>query len=63
MGCLQQYMKFPLRLLFDKVFTIIKALGLCTISYTEKVPVYCVLYIAITCIILSATELSVTPVC
>lgn len=50
-------MKFPFILLFDKVLTIIKAPRLRAISYTEEVPVYCVLYIAITFIILSATEL------
>lgn len=48
---------------FDKVFTIIKVYRLCAISYKEKVPVYCVLYIATNVFILPATELPATFVC
>lgn len=63
MGCLQQYIKSVLKMLFDKVLTIIKISRLCTISYKEEVSVYCVLYISTTVTILPATELSATSVC
>ena len=62
-GCLQQYIKSVLKMLFDKVLTIIKISRLCTISYEEEVSVYCVLYISTTVTILPATELSATSVC